>query len=76
MEKQVISARFCYDTEKETRHCFHSEIFEQNVSLPRRQTVSTWALISSNLPRLNFEDIFLAWPIPQNMSRIKRIQST
>lgn len=46
------------------------------MSLPRRQTLSIWALISSNLPGLNYEDIFLAWPVPQSMSRIKSIQSS
>lgn len=37
------------------------------MSLPRRQTLSTCPLISSNLPGLNYKDIFLAWPIPQNI---------
>lgn len=77
MEKQVISAYFCYDTEEEQDIAFTAKHLSNKVmSLPRRQTLSTRALISPNLPGLNYKDIFLAWPVPQNMSRIKSIQSS
>lgn len=70
MEKQVILDYFCYDTEEEQYIAFTVKHLSNKImSLPSRQSLS-------NLPGLSYENVFLAWPIPQNMSRIKSIQSS
>lgn len=70
MEKQVILDYFCCDTEEEQYVAFTVKPLSNKImSLPSRQSLF-------NLPGLNYENIFLAWPIQQNMSRIKCIQSS
>lgn len=70
MEKQVILDYFCCDTDEEQYITFTVKHLSNKIlNVPSRQSLS-------NLPGLNYENIFLAWPIPQNMSRIKCIQSS
>lgn len=71
MENQVISDCFSYDNERRNVTAFTVKHLSNTImSLPRRQTIST----SSNLPRVNDEDIFLTCLISQNMDRFKIIQ--
>lgn len=70
IEKQVILDYFCCDREEEQYIAFTvKRLCNKIMSVPSRQCLF-------NLPGLNYENIFLAWPIPQNMTGIKCIQSS
>lgn len=71
MEKHVTSSYFCCNREEEQDIAFTVKHLSNKImSFPGSQTLSPWALVSSNLPRLDYEDTFLAWPMPpQNKKR-------